>query len=477
MKRFAALVFALLSFCYLSEANAQFNKTQPGCAVEGFCSNSGLIAAPVSNACITSSGTTITFTAQGTGGPNPNRISVVSINWSDSTAAGTAQLNSMTIGGISMTRAVRTTSGVSNSNSEIWYVANPTGSASNVVAVFATAVNGVTIEVYSLIGYRLVAGTNTGTTTVSQGYSNKQLGIAAGSRTVNVSTSLSNMTNDFSSACGSSLWGVHASQKLNGNNGTLTTAINPTSNNPKIALAIWSTTLPTPLLSNTIGWWDMSVVSGTTLNGSNQILSVQDQSGGNNTMFSAVANPPYNATGFNGRPTIAFDQTTSTAGLVATAFPLGTGNTLTIWMVATGPSTTVASGGRWLSYWDQTGNDFDQAGAFTFSIAGTTQTAINITRHSVNVGQTITIYPALHVFITTIDSSGVMTIYTDGVASSTGTAAGNWVSGGFLCIGKRCDQNSGYWSGNISEVGISTNFTNSSGVATLNSALHTKWGF
>lgn len=197
---------------------------------------------PISNACLNSSGTTITFTAQGVGGAAPNRTTVVSINWSDSTAAGTAILTGMTVGGLTMTRAIRTTSAAASSNSEVWYVANPTGTTANIVASFLTAVDGVTIEVYSLLGYTTVplAGT-TGTTSVSQGYNNRQLAIGAGSRTTNVSTSLSNMVNDYSSACGSSLWGVHSSQRLSGNGGTLTSAISPTSSNPKIALAVWST--------------------------------------------------------------------------------------------------------------------------------------------------------------------------------------------------------------------------------------------
>lgn len=239
MKRIAAFVLAFLAVWYLqsTDADAQFRRE---CRA-GFCVPGGSPSGtPVSNACINSSGTTITFTAQGVGGANPKRISVVSINWSDSTAAGTAQLSSVTIGGISMGRAVRTTAGAANSNSEIWSIPNPTGTTANVVATFSSAVDGVTIEVYSLIGYNNIVATTTGTTSVSQSYSNKQLAIGAASRTVNVSTSLSNMVNDFSSACGAGLWGVHASQKLSGS-GTLSSSISPTSNNPKIALAVWTT--------------------------------------------------------------------------------------------------------------------------------------------------------------------------------------------------------------------------------------------
>src|SRR5258706_1226802 len=111
------------------------------------------IVTPVSNACSTVSGTTITFTAQGTGGANPNRISVVSINWDDSTNAGTASITAVTIGGISMIQSVSALSGAQNSNSEIWYVSNPSGTTANIVITAATAINGITIEVYSLVGF------------------------------------------------------------------------------------------------------------------------------------------------------------------------------------------------------------------------------------------------------------------------------------------------------------------------------------
>src|SRR6266404_1317375 len=199
------------------------------------------VVTPVSNACSTASGTTITFTAQGTGTTNPNRISVVSINWDDSTNAGTASITTVTIGGISMIKAVSALGGPQNSNSEIWYVSNPSGTTANIVITAATAINGITIDVYSLVGFVTApVASSVGTTSVSQGYNNKQVALAAGSRQINVSTSLSNMANDFSSACGANLWGVHASQRLSGSNQTLTSTISPTSNTPLIALAVWT---------------------------------------------------------------------------------------------------------------------------------------------------------------------------------------------------------------------------------------------
>ncbi len=209
---------------------------------------------PVSTACLNVSGTTTTFSAQGTGGANPNRVSVVEVNWDDSTNAGTAQITAGTIGGISMTRAVRAVSGVSNSNSEIWWVANPTGTTANIVFTSSTAIDGMTIAVYSLIGFSGgPVAVVPGTTSISQAYTNKEVVLAAASRQVNVSTSLSNMTNDFSAACGTHLWGVHASQRLNGT-GTLTSTISPTSSTPLIAAAKWSTSTAVIVLPAGTSW-------------------------------------------------------------------------------------------------------------------------------------------------------------------------------------------------------------------------------
>lgn len=210
--------------------------------------------------CLASAGTVNTFTAKGLGNANPNRITAVSINWADSTLAGTAELTSVTVGGNAAQRAVRAAGDDQNSNSEIWWLQLPAGTTGDIVVTSSTNIDAVTIGVYSLIGFALMPSpVSTGTTTANIAYQNKDVVLAAGSRTTNVSTSLSNMTNDFSSACGSGLWGVHASQSVNGNN-TLTTNINPSTNNPKIAMALWSTTTNNAL--------SMAFVTGTTGSGS-----------------------------------------------------------------------------------------------------------------------------------------------------------------------------------------------------------------
>src|SRR5438045_2158274 len=102
-KLFTGLFFALAVALSSTPALPQFS----GCSA-GFCSpDDGVDALPISNACSTSSGTTVTFTAQGIGNARPNRISVVTINWDDSSVANTAELNAVSIGGVSMARAVR----------------------------------------------------------------------------------------------------------------------------------------------------------------------------------------------------------------------------------------------------------------------------------------------------------------------------------------------------------------------------------
>src|SRR6266404_5464409 len=245
------------------------------------------------NGCLTVSGTTTTFTAKGLGTASPSRIIAVTINWSDSTLAGTAQITAVTVAGSSTLRAVRALSNGQNSNSEVWWLQLPSGTSGDIIVTSSTAINAMTIAIYSLVGFNSIApyATTTGTTTISQAFQAKNVALEAGSRTVNVSTSLSALTNDFSSACGTGLWGVHASGALNGN-GTLTSNINPTSNNPEMALAIWSVQAPvivncaTSSLTNVIGAWDSNVFASLTLSGST-VTGIADQSGTGNNLTAA----------------------------------------------------------------------------------------------------------------------------------------------------------------------------------------------
>ncbi len=248
-KKLLAALFALTFSC--CGALAQIPVTGAGSSGAG----GGPTAPPVDQACVTGAGTTITFTSKNFGAANPTRVTAVSVNWADTTAAGTAELTNVTIGGVAAVRAVRAVGDNQNSNSEIWYLLNPTGTTGNVVVTSSTNIDAVTITIYALNGYGSPTVTSTGTTTASNAYTNKTVTLAAASRRVNVSTSLSNMTNDFSSTCGTGLWGVHASQPNNGS-GTLSTTISPTSNTPLIAMATWTScpnnTVCDPYFNNVI---------------------------------------------------------------------------------------------------------------------------------------------------------------------------------------------------------------------------------
>ncbi len=196
------------------------------------------------NACLSSSGTVQTFTAKKLGGAKTGRILAVTVNWGDSTLAGTAEITGVTVDGNAMARAVRAVGDNQNSNSEVWYAQVSNGSTGDVVVTSSTAVDGMTIAIYRLTNFAINPNlTAAGTTTASTGTlitGMATLGVA--SRRTNVSTSLSNMVNDYSVACGASLWGVHASQT--DSSGTLSTTISPTTSTPLIVMATWTPATP-----------------------------------------------------------------------------------------------------------------------------------------------------------------------------------------------------------------------------------------
>lgn len=220
-----------------------------------------------------------------------------------------------------------------------------------------------------------------------------------------------------------------------------------------------------------IGLWDASVAASLTLSGST-ITNVADQSGSGNHLGDGTTpnRPTYNATGFNSLPTMNFAagqaiQSTST-------FPMGTGNTLTFFMVGTMASGS-DSNGRAISYFDGSASDFSVAGSWILARSGGAQTAM-LMRATVSVTKAI-VYDAPTIIIGTVNSSGVLTIYVDGVASSTNTSSGNWISNGTLGIGGSVSDNV-KWNGKYSDLGISTAFNDATAVAALDSFLRTKWG-
>ncbi len=151
---------------------------------------------------------------------------------------------------------------------------------------------------------------------------------------------------------------------------------------------------------------------------------------------------------------------------------MGTGNTLTgFWVGSFGSGSQ--SNGRAISYFGGVGSDFSDAGSWIFFRSGAAET-MAMMRTSISVTKAMT-YDSPSRFIGTIDSSGVETLYVNGVASSTNTSSGNWLNNGTLGIGASITDTVGVV-GLGSHIGIGTQFTNSTDVATLDTFLKTKWG-
>ena len=237
-------------------------------------------------------------------------------------------------------------------------------------------------------------------------------------------------------------------------------------------------TLPTPPpgVSGVVGWWDASVTASLNLTGSN-INSVADQSGLNNTMNWITNKPAYSATGFNStKPAFIFGAGIATA-LEATNFPMGIGNTLTLWSVTTMPNTGTQQYGRYFSYAPTGGGyDFNSPNTFLVSQNSNTATQCAFQRNTITIASsTQTGYPAPHRFIVTVSATGTVTIYIDGVSVGTGISGGNWVNSGLLRIG--CDMiASSFLAAPIAECGVATGYSDATAVGQLDSYLKTKWG-
>lgn len=238
---------------------------------------------------------------------------------------------------------------------------------------------------------------------------------------------------------------------------------------------------PPSQVTNVIGWWDASCAASITTTGTPfAVAAIADGSGNSNDMtkFGSSNWPQYSTTMFNtSHPGILITATDLCALSCPNPFPMGTGNTLTAWYVGTLARSTSGSGGRTLSYSAPGRLDFDNAGSWTV-VTNVSTTLTNFFRNNVGVpSNTGTVYPAGHRFILTIDSSGIMTSYLDGIASATSTSPGNWVTGGSMFFGAEASFASGaIWSGIVGEWGVATDFTNFTNVTALDLALKAKWG-
>jgi hypothetical protein len=233
-------------------------------------------------------------------------------------------------------------------------------------------------------------------------------------------------------------------------------------------------------LSGLVGWWDASISASINKTGSN-INSIADQSGGGHTMsWTGFGQPTYSATGFNTTfPAFRVDAVHVGSALQATSYPMGTGNTLTFWYVGKNDAANSNTSGRAISYMGPgETDDYNNAHSWAINInKGISNNTMTITRNTGVVGSTNTTVSnaANHRVIGTINSSGVQTIYVDGVSATLSTASGNWTNAGILAIGRDAADGN-YFACDFAEVGVATGFHSSTTIGQLDTYLKTKWG-
>lgn len=230
-------------------------------------------------------------------------------------------------------------------------------------------------------------------------------------------------------------------------------------------------------LSGLIGWWDASITASLTLSGSN-VTAIADQSGTSHNLSNAGGGTvTYSATGFNSSyPAWTFPNS-GTGLLYSTPMPM-TGGSLTLWYVGTLGVGASSIAGRIISYAAGAGSDdFNNAASFSMGV-GSPFTSVDFNRNNTHAGASgISASPAGHRFIVTIDASGNMTFYVDGVAGTpTGVSTGTWASNGEIMLGREVGFNADYWYGTQAEVGMATGFSDSTTVAGLDLHLKNKWG-
>jgi hypothetical protein len=241
---------------------------------------------------------------------------------------------------------------------------------------------------------------------------------------------------------------------------------------------------PAPAVDGIIGWWDTScaatVTTITISSNPNNLASIADSSGNGNGMVKFGSNyPQFTTTMFNtSYPGVLITATDLGCMHCPNPFPMGAGSTLTAWYVGTMSGAGGGAFGRTLSYAKPGGSDFNNVNSWCV-LANGSGTTVNFVRN--NLGTLISSsgsgFPAGHRFIFTVNSSGVMTIYIDGVASGTVTVAGNWIDGGTMLFGGEPGASpGGFWRGIAGEWGVASSFTGSTGVAALDLYLKYKWG-
>lgn len=197
--------------------------------------------------------------------------------------------------------------------------------------------------------------------------------------------------------------------------------------------------------------------------------------------WAGFGRPTRIATGFNtSYPCTMFDTAVGSA-MEATSFPMGTGNEITVWLVGTKGDFTSNSNARIMSYMGSgdTNDLTSSVGSWCIPFTNPGVNYFSRNNTSVTNGGGAN-YPGGNRYIFTVNSSGVMTPYLDGVAGTTATVSGNWKTNGTLDFGRSAQNSLGfagnYWTGPMAECGIATSCLPPSSVVALDRLLKLKWG-
>lgn len=88
------------------------------------------------NSSDTSASSPVTYTGLSIGATGTNRVIAAGVG--SRNAGGIGAISSLTIGGISATKAIAVTNGAGDQSAEIWYASVPTGTTANVVVTYTT---------------------------------------------------------------------------------------------------------------------------------------------------------------------------------------------------------------------------------------------------------------------------------------------------------------------------------------------------
>lgn len=260
----------------------------------------------------------------------------------------------------------------------------------------------------------------------------------------------------------------------------------PVSDASSSAAAAWaSTRAPVlPSLTGLLAWYDASVTASMGLGPGDTIQSMADQSGNANHLVAGTIAPNYLATGFNSRPSMSYSDAAALQSLNKASVAFGTGNTLTIFAVATlGSDITYHTYGRLLSYTASgASHDYDNIGSFTLNRNAATD-QLTFTRgnpapiSSPTSGSISYATPKRIIF--TLKSDGTAALYINGSATTAAITVNNFATPGFLSVGgSKFDSSigAGNYSGEIGEIGIATGYHDATTVALLDTYLKNKWG-